>query len=413
METKIKTNQIDYDFNGGGSGGDNAFYPSNNDELLDILNNESGGIIDFSKFDGGWDSNGYEINFAETFIFRNININNEYQEFPWFQKPLFKFYNTNSWQFPTLLNCVFDIHDIDLDGINDTTALIECNNTDDGYHQVYFSNCLIDVNNIQNASDTIKIIQLNDIQFTAERCDFNFNGDNQISEGVIISSHTSEGLEDQGKTSITIKYGRIGLGGFNDTSHCIQYDDSSASGSVVNVYYSDLSSEGETIVVPNYSNMNLNFSSVYQVTVSESTEQFTQWQTDTTYYTDDILVWENPTDSNDKRYFKVINDFTTPSDAYDTDTPLNNGDIEWYYNVEVNGSIYNAFDPSLRIRNFNGNGVYRVNSISINNGYFNCYDTNHFYIRMQDQNINGGNDTDVLQAISELASRVSTIEQNQ
>ena len=412
METKIKTNQIDYDFNGGGSGsGDGAFYPENNDELLDILNNESGGIIDFSKFDGGWDSNGYEINFEEAFTFRNININNGYQEFPWFQKPLFKFYNTNSWQYPTLLNCVFSLDNIDLDGINDTTALIECNNTDDGYHQVYFSNCLINVNNIQNASDTVKIIQLNDIQFTAERCDFNFNGDNQMSEGVFINSHTSENIEDQGKTSITIKYGRIGLGGFNDTSHCIRYDDSSASGSRVDIHYSNLSSDGETIVVPNNSNMEFNFSRIDGITISESTEQFTQWQTDTTYYTDDLLIWENPTDSNDKKYFKVINEFITSSDIYDTDTPLDGGYIEWYYNGSVGGNIYDAFDPNDRIRDFQGFGWYRVNILDTNR--LTCNETNNFWIKMQDQNINGGNDTDVLEAIRELADRVNTLEQNQ
>lgn len=409
METKIKTNQIDYDFNGGGGGG-NAFYPNNNDELMEWLDENDSGIIDFSKFEDDWDENGYEIN-NKDIIIRNLNVNNEHQQFPWFQKPLFKFYNINSFNFPTFLNCVFDIHDIDLDGINNLTALIEGNNVDDGYHKIYFSNCMINVNNVQNAGETIKIIQLNDIMLTVDKCDFNFSGDNQMSEGVFISSHTSEGIEDQGKTSITIKYGRIGLGGFNDTSHCIQYDDSSTSGSRVNVQYSELSSDGETIVVPNNSNIDLNFSRLDKVTISESTEQFTQWQTNTTYNPDDLLVWENPTDSDDRKYFKVINQFTTPNDIYDTDTPLNNDDIEWYYNAEVNGNIYDAFDPNGRIRDFQGFGWYRVNIVDTNR--LTCNETNNFWIKMQDQNINGGNDTDVLQAISELASRVATLEQGQ
>ena len=75
METKIKTNQIDYDFNGGGSGGDNAFYPSNNDELMEWLDENDSGIIDFSKFEGDFDENGYEIN-NKDIIIRNLNANN-------------------------------------------------------------------------------------------------------------------------------------------------------------------------------------------------------------------------------------------------------------------------------------------------------------------------------------------------
>ena len=62
--------------------------------------------------------------------------------------------------------------------------------------------------------------------------------------------------------------------------------------------------------------MDLNFSNLNQVTISESTEQFTSWQTETTYYPDDPLIWENPTDSNDKKYFNVKNYFEQMRNLY-------------------------------------------------------------------------------------------------
>ena len=89
---------------------------------------------------------------------------------------------------------------------------------------------------------------------------------------------------------------------------------------------------------------------------------------------------------------------------------MNNNDIDWYYTTEVRGCMYNAFDPNNFIQNFRSNGMFGMDGLNVNS-QFNCNQTNRFYIKMQDQNINGGHDTDVLSAISELADRINTLEQ--
>lgn len=388
---------------------DGVFHPTNNEELWDIFNREWGGVIDFMNFQDGWDYNGYELS-NKNFTFRNLMVNSNWQPFPYFEKPLFKFNDCGI----TFMNCAFNIQNIDLSNTNDVKSLFEFNNTNADYRNVTFMNCGINVNNLQNGSGkTVNIIKLNDHQLEMENCSFDFQGNNNIGYGNFINSSISNNINDAGKTQINMKYSSINMWGFNNDSTCIKYEDDCEFETRMNINYSTLNSQNMRVIVPNNSEINAKFSDVNAITcIERDPNDFTDWQATTQYNQDDLVVWTNPGNQNDKRYFKVLQQFTTTGDSWgDVMNAMGNDNIGWYYTTEVRGVMYNAFDPNNFIQNFQSNGMFGMDGLNINNN-FSCNQTNRFYIKMQDQNINGGNDTDVLSAISELASRLSAIEPN-
>lgn len=388
---------------------DGVFHPRNNGELWDIFNNQWGGVIDFMNFDGNFDENGYEIN-DKNFTFRNLMVNSNWQPFPYFEKPLFKFNDCGI----TFMNCAFNIQHVDLSSINDVKSLFEFNNTNADYRNATFMNCGINVNNLQNGSGkTVNVIKLNDHQLDMENCSFDFQGNNNVDYGNFINSSISNSINDAGKTEINMKYSLINMWGFNNYSTCIKYENDCEFETRIHINYSTLNSQNMRVIVPNNSEINANFSDVNSITcIERDPNDFVDWQATTQYNQDDLVVWTDPGNQDNKRYVKVLQQFTTTGDT-DGDfwNAMNNNDIAWYYTTEVRGVMYNAFDPNNFIQNFQSNGMFGMDGLNINNN-FSCNQTNRFYIRMQDQNINDGHDTDVLSAISELARRLSAIEPN-
>lgn len=149
-------------------------------------------------------------------------------------------------------------------------------------------------------------------------------------------------------------------------------------------------------------------------------------------------LWENADYVTNNRFFKVVGTFKSNSDYNNTWNDFSgnwlwngeNSKLSWYYNVTIHGEMYLARDLNNRISNFEvqdnklrvgelevfnslyTHGRFQCDDTIELNGHLQCNDTNNFYIKMQDTNINSGNDTDVLSAISELASRVKTLEDN-
>lgn len=389
---------------------DGVFYPKNSFELQDIFNNNGGGIIDFISFDGRWDENGYLINNnGNSYTFRNLMVNSFWQRFPWFEKSLFEFQNGS----PVFMNCVFNVQNVDLDGASEIAPLLKFS-TDDGnshHDSVSFMNCGINVNNLNNTND-INIIELNDIKLSLTNCNFNFDAGNMGSASIIKSNVSNNTNNDRERTKISIEYSALNLYNVNNFGAIIKYTEIDNSTKVY-VKFSKVSigsnDEAYALVLPLNSEVNVDYSALFDITAIESQETFTAWQTNTTYNENDLLEWINPNDSDDKRYVRVLQQFTSGNDMNDIWNEYGNN-IEDYYNIRVGGMLYEAFDTNGRITSFNHEGDLRLNSANIN-GNFQCHDTNNFFIKMQDSNINGGNDTDVLNAISELASRVASLEQ--
>jgi hypothetical protein len=306
------------------------------------------------------------------------------------------------------MNCSFNIQNVDLDGISNITPIIKCS-TDDGnshYDTASFMNCGFNIHNITNVND-LNIIQLNDIKLDIKNCDFHFNA-NGINEVSFIESHVSNSTNhDQGRTHIQLYYSNLDIGGANDLACGIKYTNIN-NGSNVEIKYSHLSAfsndEGYTIVFPNNSDLNAEYSNLDRITCIESQETFTAWQTETTYNEDDLLEWTDPNDSNHKEYVRVLQQFTSGNDMYDIWNEFQSNNIENYYNVNINGNISNAYDPNNRIH-INFGGGLQLHNLNTNN-----LNANNYWLPINDQNLQANN---VLDAIIELAGRVNTLEQGQ
>ena len=431
-----------------------TFFPKNTTEFQDIITNNNSIIIDFSNFNGIWNSTGYSIS-GKKFIFKNLNITSEHQ-FSWFEQTLFTFTNCEI----TFINCDINIGNLEFDNLNEPAPLIICNATevDNTSHVINFQNSVIDVYWITGISN-ITLIKLNNDKFSLKNCRFGLYG--FYSNSTIIEMNIENTFTDEMHTRSEIHYSTLEM--FNElmdnSCTCIRYTEDTPSRLTV-LYSTILSFDDNSIILPNGLNMQLNYSAVENITCKEpDNTTFSLYNTETTYQQGDALKWVehypeaevNPTVGNtysagqyiyyndnmyqlreDSECVSPIQNWldenadnttniqwlqveaetlTTSDDYYDMWSYLDNGDLDHFYNTFIMGIMYSAYDHSNRIVRFSPGGTTRLNSLSSNsveiNGHLQSNNTNDFYIRMQDENINEGNDTDVLSAIHELATRPS------
>ena len=493
-ETKIKMNQIE--FSGNTNEIDGEFHPRNNDELWNVLDNNNDGVIDFSSYQDNFDENGYEIE-NKNFTFKNLEINNFNQEGPYFIKPLFKFNNCNT----IFADCNFQIRDINLRDFESSSSLIEANgyNGNGNNLTTQFLRCNMDLNGFGSMpNSSVKVIELNDMKYNFQNCNFKLNGDlnfqrinlmsitdapsgefgtgskyynenekkiytatedntwdnaevsdpetdviyvfngqnymwdsdnetldetdPKLDYGTFVEVTISDQVGGSWSTESSVEYSFISVSNFKERAFCIEYKDDRQTYMEIN--YSNFSAffNGVGVQIPNNSNVNVNFSNSGGITcIPTDISEFQEWTVGTTYHEGDLLVLIDSQDENNNEYFKVKTSEFTPTDDNFWDA-INNDDIEFYYNTQINCMMSNVGDPyNLLGRNRNAIGMFEtewfsvrnnLNTNSLNTNSFRCNNTNDFYIRMQYSKLNSGNDTDVLEAIKELADRVEELEQN-
>lgn len=428
-----------------------AFYPENNEQLQSILTNNNDVIIDFSKFNGIWATNGYNVS-NKNFTFKNLNITSD-QQFNWFEQTLFTFTNCEI----TFINCDINIGNLEFGNLNAPVPLIISNATDidNTSHVINFQNSVIDVYWITGISN-ITLIKLNNDKFSLKNCRFGLYG--FYSNSTIIEMNIGNTFTDEMHTRSEIHYSTLEM--FNelwdDSCTCIRYTEDTPSRLTV-LYSTILSFDINSIILPNGSNMQLNYSAVENITCKEpDNTTFSLYNIETTYQQGDALKWVdhypeaelNPTVGttynsgqyiyyNDNMYqlredsecVSPIQDWldenadnvtniqwlkvetetlTTSDDYYEMWAYLDNDDLVHFYDTFIMGIMYSAYDRSNRIVRFDFGGNTRLDSLKSNNveinGRLQSNNTNDFEIRMQDENINGGNETDVLSALRELAA---------
>lgn len=246
--------------------------------------------------------------------------------------------------------------------------------------------------------------------------------DPKLDYGTFVEVTISDQVDGSWKTNSNVEYSYISVSNFKERAFCIEYKDDRQT--YMGINYSNFNAffNGVGVQIPNNSSIDINFSNSGGITcIPTDISEFQEWIVGTTYHEGDLLVLIDSQDENNKEYFKVkVSEFTpTDDDFWDA---INNDYIEFYYNTQINCIMSNVSDPyNLLSKNRNAIGMFEteyfsvrdnLNTNSLNTNNLNCNGINQFNIGMQDENINGGNDTDVLSAISELAARLSAIEQN-
>lgn len=434
-----------------------VFYPENNEQLQSILTNNNDVVIDFSKFDGILETNGYNVS-NKNFTFQNLYIVTS-QQFAWLEKTLFTF--TDS--FILFRNCFINIGNIEFDNLNNPLPLFVFNATDpeNTDHSFRFENCILDVYWLTNISN-IKLIKINNDRFIIKNCLFGLYG--SYSNSTIIEDNIANSFTDINHTRSEIQYSIIEMynTSFDNSNSCIRYTTDVPTR--LTIKFSNLVIPStNSIILPNGADINVSYSNLRDITCKEPDNvTFALYNTETTYNEGDALQWiehypeaelnptvgttynqgqfiyyndnmyelressectspiqnwldENANNVTSIQWLKVEADTLVTSDNYyDMWSYLENGDISFYYNAIVSGEMSIVQDSTNRISNFDLGGNLRLSELRTNfleiNGHLQSNNTNDFVIKMQDENINGGNETDVLSALRELAAnKVNTM----
>lgn len=390
-----------------------VYFPHTDADLKKVFQTQSKAIIDFSMFDKQWDSNGYNLDEVE-YTFKNIDVYSD-PAFPWFQKTLFSFNNSNV----VFENCTLIVENIDCN--NRATLYPILKFSTDNYNANY-NEFLLDSSNISvrtpinvNASTKVVAVEVKDCKVLLEKsyCYNIQDSDANVQDGILFKINNSNEINDPEKTRIMSNYSMLTLANFHNSAHCIQYTNLNSPSRVVlnhsqarSDYNDDLFSE--TIIMPNQSEIFLYYTNASKVSCVESDEEFTDWEINTQYEEGDLLVWTHPDDENNKRYFRVLQQFTTSDDPYEggfwqaLDHVDGNDEpdpyIEWYYSTYVSGNCYAAFDNSGKISIFERGGALQSWGIEVEHLNVNSED---YRLPIWDVDLDSDNVRDAIKEITQ------------
>lgn len=383
-------------------------YIHNHTEFTNFINNNNWGNLDFSHFDyTTFSSTGYTLN-QKDYTIRNLYIYSNNITFAFFgANPIFNITNSRV----KFEDCNFDVNDFNCQSPANPSALINISNTNgnNDYYETKFSNTNIHVEQLTNISNVVAI-NVSDGKISIDKStNININGNSSIANGIAINHSISSSVTgDSGKVGIYIDNSNVNINDFTTLIRAINC--TQGSGATVkpkiNINYSQVGANGNiqqeynrlSVLVPNGTeDFNVNYSALYPISIITSTETFTNWAINTTYNQNDLLVWTNPDDQNNKKYVVVQEQFTTGGSLYDF-WQVYGDKVQDYYTSRINGTCYSAYDPIDRIQ-FNLGGDLRPWNIHTNDINVNSENWN---LPINDENIQSG---DVKNAIKELAAR--------
>lgn len=413
-----------------GGSNDGWQYIRNHDELMDVINNQDHADLDFSQFDySTFDRNGYTLE-DKNYNIRKLNIKNEewcLEDFEFFSKPVFIFKNCNIWFEELSVN----IDGADFNNPQNPTPLFDTIN-EHQYYNVDFENCNIHINQCRNISE-LCILKLDNIRasFKNTECHISGNAENEGTEVFIPNGYLvkqimnvtdQERFNNPNMSEINIKNSTFNIDNFGINCACIKYVNNAPTR--MNIEFSNLGADIQddqykdnalTLALPNgnsdrQTEVYGKYSRFDKISMIPADDSFTTWKANTPYDKNNCLEFVNLDESSDKRYVRVIKPFTSGDASWeDFWDNMNNGNIEWYYRISVNGEAVSGFDPFKKI-NIEKRGTFNFAHVNLDElNIDNQLEVNNenWRLEIRDQNINA---SDALNAIKELARRVKDLE---
>lgn len=373
------------------TGLDGYYHPKNDEELREILDSDIwGGNIDFSAFDfSTFEPNGYTIE-GKTFNIRNFTFGSSWSgsDFKWFKKPMFTLNGASLYCFNFTIDATNIEYNTSQTNPNETAPLIQVN--DGGIFQAQIGS--ISIGNVFGINK-ITAIELNDAQakiYIPITIDGSDEGNDTNRTGIIIESNNT----DNSDITTQIINTQCSIFGFSN-SFGIKYNNDYSTR--VEISRTNINTNGLSLVLPNNSELELNYSSINKITAID--QAFITYEADQTYDVDDILKWIDPNDENHIEYLKVLQQFNSNDYINNIWQGFEDGIYEHYYNIRVYGTLYAAFDPDNKITNFETHDSgYKVSGLQINN-YLNMNDEN-YNLPVNSEKLEANN---VRDAIKELA----------